>query len=228
MDCHVLVDFDGTIVPSDATDRLLDRFADPSWHVVEKEWQAGRLSSRECMERHVSLIRATPSELDGFVAGVEIDPAFPGFIRMCRRNGANVTVVSDGFDRVVGQVLEANGLDLPYYANRLSPTGTDRWRLTFPHFKDSCRTLMGNCKCAFASGPANTVRIMVGDGRSDFCISESAHFVLAKGQLAEHCRRQDLPHVAFRRFDEATRILDRWFNAKAPSWSHRPAVTDEA
>ena len=45
-------------------------------------------------------------------------------------------------------------------------------------------------------GPAahRGLDIVVGDGRSDFCIAERAQLVLAKGQLAAHCRAKDLPH----------------------------------
>ena len=32
---QVLIDFDGTVAPDDPTDRLLERFADPLWRVVE-------------------------------------------------------------------------------------------------------------------------------------------------------------------------------------------------
>jgi 2-hydroxy-3-keto-5-methylthiopentenyl-1-phosphate phosphatase len=167
------------------------------------------------MERQVALLRLTPEELDDFLAGVKIDPAFPAFVRMCEANGARVSVVSDGLDRCVATVLRNAGLDLPYFANRLEWRGEDRWQLRFPHARHGCRVLMGNCKCSHAAGPATTVRIMVGDGRSDFCIAESAHFVLAKGRLAEHCREQDLPFAAFDHFGQAHHMLSHWFQEQA-------------
>lgn len=215
MNCHVFVDFDGTIVPDDATNQLLERFASPAWLEVEEDWQTGKIGSRECMERQVDMVRARPDELDAFLATVKIDPAFPEFVQVCKRNGARVTVVSDGLDRSVRTVLKAANLDLPFYANRLEWLGEDRWRLAFPHAKDDCSVLMGNCKCAVARGPADTVRIMIGDGRSDFCIAESAHFVLAKSRLLEHCRSKDLPHMAFKSFGGATRIITQWFAQQA-------------
>jgi 2-hydroxy-3-keto-5-methylthiopentenyl-1-phosphate phosphatase len=211
MNCHVFVDFDGTIVPEDATNKLLDRFAPASWLDIEEEWQSGRIGSRECMERQIDLIRARPEELDVFLAGVRIDPAFSAFVDICRRNFARVTVVSDGMDRSVRTVLKAAKIDLPFFANRLEWLGGDRWRLAFPHAKDDCTALMGNCKCAVARGPASTVRIMIGDGRSDFCIASSAHFVLAKDKLLDHCRLNDLPHMAFKSFTDANRIISQWF-----------------
>jgi 2,3-diketo-5-methylthio-1-phosphopentane phosphatase len=215
MSCHVFVDFDGTIVPEDSTNQLLATFADASWLDIEDDWQSGLIGSRECMERQIDLVRATPRQLDRFIKGVEIDPEFAGFVRMCRSNGAAVSVVSDGLDRTVSRVLAAAGLELPFYANRLEWQGGTSWKLGFPYSKGDCRELMGNCKCACAAGPATTVRILVGDGRSDFCMARSAHFVLAKGSLLEHCREYDLPHMPFEEFGEARRILSRWFKSQA-------------
>ena len=62
MSCHVFVDFDGTIVPLDATNELLGRYADAEWLEIEEEWQAGRIGSRECMERQVALLRPLVTE----------------------------------------------------------------------------------------------------------------------------------------------------------------------
>jgi 2-hydroxy-3-keto-5-methylthiopentenyl-1-phosphate phosphatase len=227
MNCHVFVDFDGTIVPDDATNQLLDRFAPAAWLEIEEEWQTGKIGSRECMERQVDLVRARPEELDAFLAGVKIDPDFPEFVTTCKRNGAKVTVVSDGLDRSVRTVLKAANLDLPFFANRLEWLGEDRWRLAFPHAKDDCSVLMGNCKCAVARGPASTVRIMIGDGRSDFCIASSAHFVLAKTSLLEHCRANDLPHMAFKSFADANRIIAQWF-AQQSQPPHRETASAAA
>jgi 2-hydroxy-3-keto-5-methylthiopentenyl-1-phosphate phosphatase len=223
MNCHVFVDFDGTIVPDDATNQLLDRFAPPSWLEIEDDWQSGRIGSRECMERQVALVRARPEELDAFLAGVKIDPDFSSFVDLCKTNGARVTVVSDGLDRSVRTVLKAAKLDLPYVANRLEWLGGDRWRLAFPHAKDDCSALMGNCKCAVARGPAGTVRIMIGDGRSDFCIAGTAHFVLAKSSLLKHCRANDLPHKAFKNFAEASRIITQWFTQQKQTQTYAAA-----
>jgi 2,3-diketo-5-methylthio-1-phosphopentane phosphatase len=210
--CQVLVDFDGTIATVDTTDRLLERFAEPAWMAVEEDWKAGRIGSRECMVRQIALLRATPDELDQFVSEIEIDPAFPAFVALCRSRGLGVTVVSDGLDRTVGAVLEQNGLELPFRANRLEWLGADRWRLLFPHGRADCRSLAGNCKCHFAVAPRGTVRVVVGDGRSDFCVAGEADLVLAKGVLADHAAASGLPHVPFQSFAEATTMFAAWLD----------------
>ena len=226
--CRVLVDFDGTIATVDTTDLLLERFADPAWVDVEEAWKAGRIGSRECMLRQVALVRATPEQLDAFVADIEIDPHFPAFVALCRARGLAVTVVSDGLDRTVGAVLRRHGLDLPFRANHLEWLGGDRWRLGFPHAKDDCRALSGNCKCQFAVAPPGTVRVVVGDGRSDFCVAGEAELVIAKSALARHAAESGMPHFSITSFAEATPLLAAWLDEKPDAaYSGHDQLRDE-
>jgi len=206
---QVLIDFDGTVAPDDPTDRLLERFADPLWRVVETAWQSGQISSRECMQRQVELLRMLPEALDEAIRQVRLDAGFPGFLKFCRRIDAQVRIVSDGFDRVIGAALENADLAVPFFANRLEWQGGDRWRSAFPHWRSDCRANGANCKCAHGRrqpGP----RVVIGDGRSDFCMSAGADYVIAKGTLARHCRSLARPHVTFTDFDDVTAHLSGW------------------
>jgi 2-hydroxy-3-keto-5-methylthiopentenyl-1-phosphate phosphatase len=217
-----LIDFDGTVAPDDPTDRLLDRFATPEWRAVEAEWQAGRMTSRDCMQRQAVMLRATPGELDAAIGTIRIDPGFYDFLRLCRRRGVRVTIVSDGFDRVVRAVLERAGLSIPFYANTLEWQGANRWRLSLPHARADCRSGAANCKCAHGARGGGAC-IVVGDGRSDFCMADRARFVIAKGTLAEFCRAHGLAHASFRNFDDATRRLAEWLDLKADRPADAPA-----
>ena len=225
--CRVFVDFDGTIAPVDTTDLLLERFAAPAWREIEDDWKAGRIGSRECLVRQIDLVRAREAEMDAFVAGIEIDRGFPQFARLCQRLGHSVTVVSDGLDRTIKAVLERHDLDLPFHANHLQWHGDDRWRLTFPHARSDCQALAGNCKCRFTEGEPRQLRIVVGDGRSDFCVAGRADLVLAKGALLDHCRADNLPHFAFADFDEASRLLAGWLEDRAYADVGEPAPRAE-
>jgi 2-hydroxy-3-keto-5-methylthiopentenyl-1-phosphate phosphatase len=209
--CRLLVDFD------DTTDLLLERFAAPAWRDIEEDWKAGRIGSRECMVRQIDLVRASMAEMDEFVAGIEIDHAFPAFAALCSRHGHDISVVSDGLDRTVASVLRRHELDLPFSANHLQWRGNDRWRLTFPYARSDCRALSGNCKCTFATTTPHELSIVVGDGRSDFCVAERADLVLAKGALIDHCVKAGLPHYAFADFAEATEILAGWLEERSGS-----------
>lgn len=210
MRCRVYVDFDGTIAPDDPTDALFARFADPYWHVIEEEWQQGRLPASECMKRQVRLLRATPAEIAAFLAEVRIDQGAPEFFRLCRRYQAEIMVVSDGLDLIVKTVLDKAGLTLPFFANRLEWQGGKRWRLRLPHLRADCSARLGNCKCAHRASMRGAFDIMIGDGKSDFCIARRCDLVLAKGQLREHCRQHGVAHVAIENFSDATRVVSQW------------------
>jgi 2-hydroxy-3-keto-5-methylthiopentenyl-1-phosphate phosphatase len=214
---HVYVDFDGTIAPDDPTDALFDAFADPSWHEVETQWQAGQLTSRECMQRQANLLRCTPEEMKAFLDQRRIDPHFVAFVSLCERHGADVTILSDGFEQVVGHLLANAGLSLPYFANRLKYEGKGQWSCQFPHATGACRSRMGNCKCSHQLKCTETVRVAVGDGRSDFCMAEHSHFVLCKGQLSKHCQAVGLVHRPFENFADAIQTMSDWFRA----WNRR-------
>ena len=208
--CRVLVDFDGTIAPTDTTDLLLERFAEPEWHSIEDDWKAGRIGSRECLVRQIDLVRATPTEMDSFMNSIEIDPGFSRFVDFVQGLGYPIAVVSDGLDRTIGNVLDRNNIDIEYFANRLEWRGGNRWRLSFPHARSDCSALSGNCKCSFAEGQPRQLKVLVGDGRSDFCLAGRADLVLAKSGLLNHCRKNDLPHIAFEDFNQVTTLFARW------------------
>jgi 2,3-diketo-5-methylthio-1-phosphopentane phosphatase len=216
-----LIDFDGTVAPDDPTDWLLDRFATPEWRAIEAEWQAGRMTSRECMQRQAAMLRATPSELDAAIATIRIDPGFYQFVSLSRGRGVNVAIVSDGFDRVVRAALERAGLSIPFFANTLEWQGANRWRLTLPHAQADCGAGAANCKCAHGARSGSCV--VVGDGRSDFCMAVRARFVIAKGTLAEFCRSRGLAHVSFRNFDDATQRLAEWLDLNTDRMPGAPA-----
>ena len=208
--CHVFIDFDGTIVPCDATDFLFERFALPEWREVELVWQAGKIGSRECMARQAALLRASPDQLAKAIDEIEIDPGFAKFVRDCNAAGIATTIVSDGFDLVIDAMMKRNGIKIPFFANHLEPTGNDRWRVTFPHARDNCVALAGNCKCTRATLAGRVIKVVVGDGRSDFCIAGQADLVFAKAKLLELCRANGTVHLPFKDFFEVGARLDTW------------------
>lgn len=210
---RVFVDFDGTISLEDTTDVVLERFADPSWQKVEADWLAGRIGSRECLQKQIDLVRATPEDLDSVCEDVPLDPHFPELVALCRRAEIPVTIVSDGLDLMVRKMLARQGVDLPILANRLEYLGERRWRLAFPHSARNCRAEAGHCKCLALTKEPTSMRILIGDGRSDFCAAETADLVIAKGALVEHCQAHGLPYIVFGNFAGATTLLADWIGA---------------
>jgi 2,3-diketo-5-methylthio-1-phosphopentane phosphatase len=215
LQARVFADFDGTIALEDTTDVILERFALPEWRLVEADWVAGRIGSRECLARQVDLIRARPRDLDEVAREIPLDPHFPEFAAVCQLNAIPLTVVSDGFGQVITAMLARAGIAVPVRANRLVRLGEDRWRLAFPYASDQCRSAAGNCKCRALDCEPGMLRILIGDGRSDFCAAQSADVVFAKGALAEHSQAQGLAYQVFGNFAGAIALLTEWIGALA-------------
>lgn len=206
----ILCDFDGTIALDDTTDTLLERFARPGWEVLEADWRAGRIGSRDCMAGQVALLDMSRAELDAHLAERSIDPAFAGFIEAARTAGARVEILSDGLDYSIRSILARYGLDgIPATSNRLEAIGERAWRLAFPNASAMCRAASGTCKCALADKAQAARRhvLLIGDGASDFCVAGAADFVFAKGKLVAHCRAQEIPHVPIGGFADALHLL---------------------
>jgi 2-hydroxy-3-keto-5-methylthiopentenyl-1-phosphate phosphatase len=201
MKIDITIDFDGTVTLGDVTQLVLERFADLKWLEVEAEWVAGRIGSRECLARQAALLSASPGEIDALLDAVEIDPVFPRFVQEAHALGATTKIVSDGFDRFIEPILARIDAKISLQSNRLILTGSRSWRAEFPHLNPGCSSQSGVCKCA--SVAAGKFRLLIGDGRSDFCVAQEADLVFAKGALAEFCREQNIPHRPIASFREA-------------------------
>ena len=197
-------DFDGTITLSDTVNALLCEFAEPEWLDIEDDWIAGKFGSRECLAAQTKLLRIEPDRLDAFIDGVAVDPDVKGFFDDCLKLNIPVSVVSDGYDWAVRRVLARIGVrGVPIIANRLVHMGDDRWNVLFPYAAQNCGS--GVCKCAAANAPAQMVHI--GDGRSDFCVSDLADIVFAKGSLLQSRTARGVSSVPFERFHEIRALL---------------------
>lgn len=206
---HVFCDFDGTISLEDATDFILERLASPAWEDIEQQWKQGLIGSAECMARQIALIEATRQELDGALNDIAIDPTFPAFIDFCWAQGIPVTIISDGVDYFIKRILARHNLDyLPVIANKLTISGVNghtRYELSSPYSDIDCSSAAGVCKCR--SVEAFDTRVYIGDGRSDFCVSDKPELVFAKDKLAEFCTQQAIPFVSYGNFSDLTQSL---------------------
>lgn len=207
-----IVDFDGTIAPSDTVDALLERFADPEWRRIEEQWITGQLNSQECMKAQLDLVSADRAILEGFLQSIVIDPFFSDFVQYASAF-ADIAVVSDGLDYPIRYALQKHGIPpLPLYANRLEfrNHGLD---ISFPHSDSGCAHRSGVCKCAAARAlddGRGLTTVLIGDGRSDRCIARSADYVFAKGSLRRYCEDEGISCTSFDSFDDVMAVIRKW------------------
>lgn len=200
---HIICDFDGTISLKDSTDFLLNQFALPGWIEIEQQWEQGQIGSRSCMQQQIALLDISEQQFASALADLEIDQGFLELVQFCAFNKLELSIVSDGLDRAIHMILNRYQLDhLPIIANHMTATTARRWQLESPYADPHCLSQSGTCKCKISKPDGSRQVVLIGDGRSDFCLAEQAHVVFAKSSLLKHCQRQHIPHHPFTQLSE--------------------------
>lgn len=210
---HFFLDFDGTISSEDVVDIVLEKFADKRWKDIEKEWVSGKIGSRECLSRQIDLVEATQEQVLECVDRVKIDPHFLSFVKKAEELGVLVTIVSDGFDMFIEEVLKKNlqhrhGVvkALPIFSNKLEKTAKG-FKAVFPN-NASCDHGCANCKAAVMKRMTSLGDhvFFVGDGFSDRFAAKQAHMTFAKSKLLTYCKENNIDHIVYKDFSK----IEEW------------------
>jgi 2,3-diketo-5-methylthio-1-phosphopentane phosphatase len=194
----LLLDFDGTVTPTDVGPLILSHFTGDRWVPPNEAWESGELTTPERAERQWAMMTADEAAVHALLERVQLDPHFPVLMDYCRRYGVPLWIVSDGFDFYIERILANHGLtEVPILANR-ARWSHGRWRLEFP-YADGHGRLAGSWKAdVVRQFQAKGVRVAyAGDGLSDRSAAEAADGRFAKGKLADHCRKQGMPFEPF-------------------------------
>ena len=207
-----IVDFDGTISVKDTIDAMLEKFADPSWEEIEQEWLDGKITAVDCMSKQISMVRADHMALETFFRGIQLDASFLPFYKYVTKF-AKLVIASDGLDHAIKVATRNAGWpEIPVYSNHLNfiPQGIS---ISYPLRKNDCAGGNGMCKCAVAKSLAVNAMgpiVLIGDGKSDACISGMADIVFAKGSLIKHCEKKNIKHYKFQTFADVLAIIKQW------------------
>ncbi len=206
MSIKFFVDFDGTITEQDVVDQILERFADPEWRVIEKEWADGRIGSRECLSRQMGLVKATKAEFKKLVGEIKVEPTFYDFLKTARSLSIPVIVASDGMDWVIREILKE---EVPVFSNKLEWT-QEGIRIGFPE-GPLCVHSCANCKARVIASQrsADDTVVFVGDGLSDRFATGHADVVFAKNKLVKFCEENNIKHKHYTSFKDIEQWLIR-------------------
>ncbi len=207
------IDFDGTISTVDVVDLILERFASEEWKVVEKEWAEGKIGSRECLSRQIALVNAGQEDVRRLLSKVEVDPYFEEFLKQARGLSIPATVVSDGFDFSIQEILkrsiESSLLEnLPVYCNRLE------WSAGKPkavfNGDSPCEHGCANCKPRVLKQltDSHDFVVFIGDGLSDRFAARSADLTFAKGKLLQFCQDNQIKHKPYTNFKDIKQWME--------------------
>ena len=204
----VFLDFDGTISTADTCVHLLERLAPPEWKLVEAQYLAGELGSRECLRAEWAMLRGNETERRAVASEVTLDVGLDALVTALRSSGAEVMVVSDGYgfylDDQIGHLADA-GVEIV-----TSAVDWETLELRFPNADEVCPcAACGTCKRRpIGEARARGLRtVLIGDGASDRRAAEVADMVFAKDGLARWCIASGVDFVPFTCLDDVRLAL---------------------
>ncbi|HEY9791077.1 MAG TPA: MtnX-like HAD-IB family phosphatase [Candidatus Obscuribacterales bacterium] len=207
---QIFCDFDGTITRGDTTDTLLEALAHPRWKEIEARWENGEIGSRECMQQQVPLIEGGWPAMLSVLDRVEIDNSFATFVNWCKLRGVKISIVSDGIDRVIQHLLQREKVTVEHiWANHLIEDKQGALSLELPKAGRRVVCSSGLCKCqVLDAAGASVLKVVIGDGRSDFCWARNADLLFAKDKLLKHCQTNNIAHLPFDNFVQIRVLLE--------------------
>ena len=118
---QVFFDFDNTLTSFDVLDDIIKRFSpNEDWLKFERDWLAGKIGSKECLQGQLRSVRIDNIGLFEYLSKIKIDPYFVKLLALLKQNGVEPIILSDSFSLIIEYILRSNGLKgVKVYSNRL-------------------------------------------------------------------------------------------------------------
>jgi 2-hydroxy-3-keto-5-methylthiopentenyl-1-phosphate phosphatase len=207
----VQCDFDGTITEEDVSFMMLDAYAGGDWRKLFQDYEDGIITVGRFNTEAFAMVKANrQSLLDIVMDRVKIRPGFPELVECCRRKNYNFTIVSNGLDFYIEEILKSLDLkDIEVHAARtdFKPEG-----LAVQYVGPDGIYLDNSFKLAYVNSFLNEdYRIIyAGNGNSDFEPAKQCHDIFATGALLKRCKETNTAHNPFNDLNEITKVLESW------------------
>lgn len=203
-------DFDGTITTKDSLFEFFEKYAKPEWLVVEKQWEDKIINSKECLEKEFALVPNLSEELiENYIQTIEVDPHFQEFYQKLVSKNIDFVIISDGVDYFINKICEKAGIKgVKIFSNHGEFIG-NKFKLSYPNeFKD-CEKNSGTCKCKvlYDLKKSHEKTYYLGDGTSDYCVSNKADKVFGKEKLYKYCLNNNIECTKFQTFEDLIKII---------------------
>ncbi len=206
----VQCDFDGTITDEDVSFKMLEAYADSTWRQLLQEYRDGKLSVGRFNTQAFAMVKAGKDKLlEVAHRTMTMRPGLTELVDCCRRKNFRFTVVSNGLDFYIEDILKSNGLDgIEIHAaeTRFYPGGLDA-----QYIGTDGRPIDDGLKEAFVDRfLSEGYRVIyMGNGVSDIASAVKCHHIFATAELLDYCKKHSgLSYTELTDFAEAAKILE--------------------
>ena len=215
----IFSDFDGTITLYDTWIEMGERFIHDKqkWAEVIKSFEEQKIGARECFLKECSLIVDFDlAEFDRIIDSQRLDPMFLQFVEFCNVRNLPLMILSEGMDYYINRILKNNGLNLPFYANRIVFSADMKSiELEFPNADSDCTKCGTSKRNILMNNTADDeISVFIGDGFSDACAVNYADIVFAKKSLASYCWKNNITYHEYQTFGDVKKKLERILDSR--------------
>ncbi len=206
----ILSDFDGTITEKDGLYTFIKLYAKGNWEEIEQLWVDGKISSKECLTEEFKLIPNLSEKLIcDFIQTMNIDSCFTDFYNSISELNIDFYIVSDGLDYFIEKILNKYNLNNLKIISNHAEFEKNKFNITFPNDFKGCVNNAGTCKCKILTNLRKKYEkiIYIGDGTSDFCVSDKADILFAKSGLAKFASEKNIKYFQFNNFSDIKKTM---------------------
>ncbi|MFH1198214.1 MAG: MtnX-like HAD-IB family phosphatase [bacterium] len=203
----IFVDFDGTITKTDVGEEMFLRFGNPAKaNEIINDWIKGDITAAQCWQKLCATIECLElNDFDRFLNEMNIDESFKEFTELCKMNGMEMHILSDGLDYYIGKILDRENLShINLYSNKVE---FENGKLipVFPHPDEEC-IKCANCKRnhIINNSSDEDITVYIGDGWSDTCAAQYCDFIFAKNSLLKYCESNRISYFPFKNFSDVS------------------------
>jgi 2,3-diketo-5-methylthio-1-phosphopentane phosphatase len=197
----IFCDFDGTFTEKDIGHRVFKHFSGGKNLSLVEDWKKGLISSRECLRREAEMVSVNPDDFYRFLDSFKLREGAEEFYRLVDRQNIPFYLVSDGTDLYIEYILKKFGLErIKYFSNR---GRLDNGKMYLQFSANNSCPRCGSCKgerIKEVIGGNSYEVIFIGDGLSDLCALPYADIIFSRGDLWNHCSRENIPAYRYETF----------------------------
>ncbi len=223
----IFCDFDGTITLYDTWVEMCEAFINDKekWARYVHQYTNGVIGNKEIFLKDCSLIENFDiGKYNNIIDNQRLDAGFIKFYNFCLTNSIPFVILSEGMDYAISRILKNNGLDIPFYSNRIICTDDESsFKLEFPYSDSDCKKCGISKRNILMNMTADDeISVYIGDGHSDIYVVNYADIVFAKKSLASYCWKNNITYSEYQTFGDIQKKLEKILDKK--TLKHRQAA----
>ena len=209
------IDFDGTITMNDVWVNSIGKFIKDKDKLkeIEDDFIDLKISARECIKKELDLVEDFSYEqFNKYLDEESLEPYFRKFLNWCSENNYPATILSEGLDYYIKYILNKEKMDIQFFSNKLIVSDDNKLSCEFPHRDETCNycgVSKRNVLVNNTNDLEDEISVFIGDGVSDYCVSNYADILFAKKRLASYCWKNNLTYFEYKDFSDVMKKIDK-------------------